>query len=478
MQRQAGAQAENGQGEGGGVGGTKVDGETTTPLPTSQAPAGEDPGAEAPIDPTVDPPVEGLPLLSSEAGWLVRFKAGTKEDQMKEFASERGGEFQFAFKSLPIAYIRAEERDAQAMRQDTRALHVERDAAVEFYDTQTRQAIRQHLVVDPVTGLKDALGNPIDGRGVGVAVVDTGINALHTDLGYVPTGLGGAVSANYKIASLAAIPLPNTDTSSGHGTHVAAIVAGQGTGNVAAKGVATGAKLYGFGAGDANTILWGAASFDWIAQNYNMVKPPIRVVTNSWGSGTTYDPNSALTQFTNLLINKGITVVWAAGNGAGTGATATTSAQCQIPTAGNICVGATDDQNTGNKDGPIASFSSRGKTGDASTWPDIMAPGVSVYSARPPAGYATGSGIADPNYVNLSGTSQAAPHVAGIVALMLQKHPTWSPETVEAKLKCNAYKFSDGASYSSITVSGCYGATAAYDKGAGLADAYAAVSAS
>lgn len=476
MQQQSDAKAENGQGEDGRVGGAKVDGESTAPLPTPPAPTGQEPDADPPI--YVDPPAEGLPLLSAEAGWLVRFKAGTSEEQMKSFSSERGGDFQFAFKSLPIAYIRAAERDAETMRQDTRALYVERNTAVEFYDTQTRQAIRQNLVVDPVTGLKDALGNPIDGRGVGVAVVDTGINALHTDLGYVPTGLGGVVTANYKIASLAAVPLPNTDTSSGHGTHVAAIVAGQGTGNANAKGVATGAKLYGFGAGDANTILWGAASFDWIAQNHNLVTPPIRVVTNSWGSGTTYDPNSALTQFTNLLIGKGIAVVWAAGNGGGTGATATTSAQCQIPTAGNICVGATDDQNTGNKDGPIASFSSRGKSTDASTWPDIMAPGVAVYSARPPAGYATGSGIADPNYVNLSGTSQAAPHVAGIVALMLQKHPTWSPATVEEKLKCNAYKFSDGASYSSVTVSGCSGATAAYDKGFGLADAYAAVSAS
>jgi serine protease AprX len=95
----------------------------------------------------------------------------------------------------------------------------------------------------------------------------------------------------------------------------------------------------------------------------------------------------------------------------------------------------------------------------------------------PPAGSTTGMGLLDPNYIVLSGTSQAAPHVAGVLALMLQKHPTWSPATLELKVKCTAYKFSDGASYASVTLPGCYGPTSSYDKGFGLVDAYSAVTA-
>lgn len=460
----------------GGVGGLSADGQAqhgaadgiaTPGLESSDFPLPAP--ALGPVEQVVEVPVSVRGThgdLAAQVGWLVHFGTETSHEEMKQSAKGHGA-FVFALSSLPIAYILATEPDAKALARKDGVVRIERDAPVEFYDIESSLAIRLPDVTHAVTGLKDAYGNPIDGRGVGVAVVDSGINALHADLPYGPLVPGGLVSSNLKVESLTYTPMPNTDTTSGHGTHVAAILAGQGIGNPALKGVAPGVKLYGLGAGDAGTIAWAAQAFDWIAQNHDQVQPPIRVVSNSWGSQTAYDANSTTTQFVNLLVGKGMVVVFAAGNTGGTGATAQTSAQCQIPTPGVICVAAYDDLDTGTRNGKVASYSSRGATSQASTWPDVSAPGTNVLSARPPVGSTTGAGLSQ--YVQLSGTSMAAPHVSGTAALMLQKNPGLSPAQVEAKVKASAYKFSDGGAYSN----GSH-----FAKGSGLLDAYAAVVAS
>ena len=468
-----GAQSEAGRAQSGGLDGSRAPADAAPEqkappaavphVPTEAAPASVDVAPEeltGGIDEAAEPVTGDLP------GWLVRFESGTKEDAMGQMASDHGAHFVFALKALPIAYILATDAQGQEMAGDRRALHVEREASLQYYDSESKAALRVPQVMDPVTGLKDSAGKPIDGHGVGIAVVDTGVDALHPDLPYAPAVPGGVVVANYKVVGNEFVALQDTDTSAGHGTHVAAILAGQGTGNPAVRGVAPGAKVYGLGIGDATTTLWAAEAFDWVLQNHNAVSPKIRVVQNSWGSAGSYDPNAALSVYVNAMVAQGITVVFSAGNSAGDGSAAQTSWECQIPTAGVICVAGFDDLGTGTRDGKVGTYSSRGAIAIPATWPDLSAPGTNVLSARPPAGAVTGFGL-DVDYVQLSGTSQASPHVSGIVALMLQKNPAASPAQVEAKLKLTAYKFTDGGAY---TATGMH-----YAKGAGLADAYAAV---
>ena len=92
--------------------------------------------------------------------------------------------------------------------------------------------------------------------------------------------------------------------------------------------------------------------------------------------------------------------------------------------------------------------------------PDLVAPGVAITST-------VGTG-----YLAYSGTSMAAPHVAGIVAQLFQADPTATPAEIEDALKSSAYKYSFGAPYESAG-----GVTTSYDKGTGLVDVVAAVQA-
>ncbi len=117
----------------------------------------------------------------------------------------------------------------------------------------------------------------------------------------------------------------------------------------------------------------------------------------------------------------------------------------------------------------------------ASTWPDISAPGENITSACRPylvicatgLDFRNGPGALDIGTFNtISGTSMAAPHVAGIAAQLFQADPTATPAEVEQALKVSAHKFTDGAAYQP----GPSGTTS-YDKGYGLVDVVAAVAA-
>lgn len=399
--------------------------------------------------------------LRVRTGWLVHFAEGVdREDEMKDVVEGFGAVLVHAFHTFPLAYVQADPLQVRLLQNDTRVVLMERELPIDFYGTEAKQAIRQPQVVHPVTGLKDAAGNPIDGRGVAVAVVDTGIDTLHPDLGMAPAG---PVQRNVQILLDQAVDLPYNDVS-GHGTHVAAIVAGQGIGDADAKGVAPGAKIVGVGAVAPTTIVWATAALEWVLEHRNDQTPPIRVVTNSWG---TEEPSASVARYVNRLVDAGVVVVFAAGNDGGQGQNPSTSAQCQIDRPGVICVANYDDLGTGTRDGRIHEDSSRGDLNVPSTWPDISAPGTNVYSARPPEGLATGVGLTNPHYVRLTGTSQAAPHVAAVAAMMLQKNPALTPAQVQSHIEASAYKYADGGAYAA---SGSHVA-----KGFGLLDAYGAV---
>jgi serine protease AprX len=304
---------------------------------------------------------------------------------------------------------------------------------------------------DDVWAPRTAGGLGINGAGIGVAVVDSGINATHPDL-------QRRVVKNLKFVADVTVETNDSDTTSGHGTHVAGTIAGDGTASKTGTsgdlggygwytGVAPGANLVGLGVGDGRNIIWTLSAYNWIADNHRTYN--IRVVSNSWGplGGGPYDPNNSVSIAADDLANQGISVVFAAGNdGDNVGTTSNAPNTLNSYCGGQvICVA------SGQKNRQLSTFSSVGAP-DNSRTPTITAPGTRICATRNPHGITTGNttdaGLAAdtpgirpewlPYYTCISGTSMATPHVSGTVALMMQANPLLTPADVGAILRTTA----------------------------------------
>jgi serine protease AprX len=307
----------------------------------------------------------------------------------------------------------------------------------------------------------------ITGKGIGVAILDSGIDGLYNpDVAYPQYTIANvkvlfnqndlftfgkdAPKPIRKGATLVTPNIPNSETSVGHGTHVAGIVGGRGTASTGYyTGVAPGANLIGIGTGDILFIFFALAGFDYILdhqQQYN-----IKVVNNSWGTTGAFDPKDPVNEATKKLSNRGITVVFAAGNeGPGQNTLNPYSvAPWVIGVAATCKIGVADPTNSEDHcmldDGSnpleptdneprahvLADFSSRGIPGDPLYHPDISAPGVHIVSTRASTGTVLNaldlnhdaricniSVLNQAFYTCASGTSMASPHIAGVVALM------------------------------------------------------------
>lgn len=338
--------------------------------------------------------------------------------------------------------------------------------------TSTRAAQAAAVFENPETG------SPYDGSGVGIMIIDSGVDATH------PMFLDSAGNSKVK-RNLEVIPLgdflletdeavvedldgdDNTDDVGGHGTHVASIAAGYAvTTNegIDVVGAAPGADLYAISTATGPSTLYGiSAATDWTILHHK--EPcgaagdcaPIRVVNNSWGgtAGEKFDPNAALVQMQRALIAEGVVVVRSSGNSGGDGEQSTVTGGYKIdPMPGVITVANYDDANSGTRDGAVASTSSRGAKDDPFTWPDIAAPGSEILGAcRIQFDSCTplySSVDTDPDYGALSGTSMAAPHIAGYVALLMQANPDLTPREIEYTLEATAYQFEVDGEYTSI----------------------------
>ncbi|GAA3499614.1 S8 family serine peptidase [Streptomyces prasinosporus] len=240
-----------------------------------------------------------------------------------------------------------------------------------------------------------------DGKGVKIAVLDTGVDATHPDL-------KGQVTASKNFTSA-----PTTGDVVGHGTHVASIAAGTGAQSKGAfKGVAPGAKILNgkvlddAGFGDDSGIL---AGMEWAAAQ------GADIVNMSLGGMDTPETDPLEAAVDKLSAEKGILFAIAAGNEGPQSIGSPGSADSALT------VGAVDDKDK------LADFSSTGpRLGDGAVKPDLTAPGVDITAAS-----AKGNDIAKEvgekpaGYMTISGTSMATPHVAGAAALLKQQHPEW-----------------------------------------------------
>ncbi|GLF93239.1 S8 family peptidase [Streptomyces yaizuensis] len=255
-----------------------------------------------------------------------------------------------------------------------------------------------------------------DGRGVTVAVLDTGVDKSHADL-------KGQVVGERNFSDS-----PDARDRDGHGTHVASTVAGTGARSGGKhKGVAPGARILSAKVLDDESLGEDSgiiAGMDWaVAQGAD-------VINMSLGGRDQPGIDPLEAHVNKLSKETDVLFAIAAGNhgpDAGSlGSPGTADAA--------LTVGAVDDT------GRMASFSSRGpRAGDGAVKPDVTAPGVAVTAASA-RGSATAvqEGERPAGYVGISGTSMATPHVAGAAALLKQRHPSWSGERIKAVLTASA----------------------------------------
>ena len=364
-----------------------------------------------------------------------------------------------------IGSVSAQLRGAQiqGLSHDKNVAYISRDDVVfaKFDPVQTATTLA-------TAGIRE-IGAPdtwtrygVTGQGIGVAILDSGI-APHPDL-------AGRIVASVDLTSgLPGEPLVAAADPGGHGTHVAGLVAGDGTASGGLyTGVAPGAKLVDvrvIGSGGATTVSTLVRGMQWVLANraaYN-----IRVLNLSAGAPvTTSYKTDPLATAAEVLILAGVTVVVSAGNEGPGSSTITTPGSDPFV----ITVGAADDNGTPTLDDDSSpSWSSRGPTAiDAAAKPDLVAPGRKMVSLRSPGStldlelpdrQVAGLDPMAPAYFRLSGTSMAAPVVAGVVALVLEKNPGLTPAQVKHRLKATATPLAYGTPES--TGSGLVNALAA-----------------
>lgn len=301
---------------------------------------------------------------------------------------------------------------------------------------------------DDVWNLKDDKGRDIKGEGITIAIIDTGIDYTHPDLG----GCFGAdckVIDGYDFINDDADPMDDN----GHGTHCAGIAAGNGILN----GVAPEAKLYAYkvldakGRGSEDSVMAGIEA----SMDPNGDRDPsdhVDVISMSLGAicgfeyTTSCGPYDPMSQAIDNAVDNGVVAVIAAGN------EDEEYGEANITSPGTareaITVGATYKKDyigeywldRDPKLGQITSFSSRGPVKWDTNYmekPDVVAPGAIICSARYNEIFPERACL-DSNHIQMAGTSMATPHVAGAVALLKQAHPQWTPTEIKSYLKNTA----------------------------------------
>jgi len=291
-----------------------------------------------------------------------------------------------------------------------------------------------------------------DGAGIGVAVIDSGITSWHDDL----TGASSAQRVDAFVDFVNGRTQPYDDY--GHGTHVAGIIGGNGADSDGGRtGIAPAVRLIGLKVLDASghgRISDVIAALDWVVAHRDDFN--IRIVNLSVAAGV-YEPydTDPLTLAAERAVRAGLVVVAAAGNYGhdpqGRAVYGGITAPGNSPWV--LTVGATSHHGTVDRsDDTLATFSSRGPTLlDRGAKPDLVAPGVGIESLSDPnstfyttqAAYLLAGTVPTSYfpYLSQSGTSMAAPVVAGTVALMLQANPGLTPNAVKAILQYTAQKY-------------------------------------
>jgi serine protease AprX len=366
--------------------------------------------------------------------------------------------------NLPLALVYGPVAAMKAAVTTGAVIDVYPDEPIELLDTFSSDAM----------GAASARAAGLTGDGVTVAVVDSGCDASHPDLAdhvvhNVKLYSGEYVNLPPDSSSTIVVanetgPYQNTDVGSGHGTHVAGIIAADSTTDPAGGrlGVAPDASLVCYSIGEVVFTSAVVTAYDHMLDQPDMWS--VDVVNNSWGNSfQQYDPRHPVLVATKAVADNGAFVVFAAGNSGYTETEMSLNPFSQAPWVTSVAASDVRDA-TYNR----AEFSSNGLIFDNSQavtigagghtrflgdrigiyHPDVAAPGESISSTCSSAGTVVGP-CPPPTYTNATagGTSMAAPHVAGAAAVLLQANPNLTNDQLRMALQSTATpvaRFGDG----------------------------------
>ena len=364
---------------------------------------------------------------------IVVFRPGMDATARERVLRQAGGGAKKHFKRVnaSAATVHAHGRAALAGHPDVRA--VSPDRPVQMLGRKAGSGTDSIPQVAPPGVTRVAPSPlPVTGAGVGVAIVDTGIDFAHPDL---------------KVAAACFSAYRSCQDDEGHGTHVAGIVAALNN-HIDVVGVAPGATLYAVkvlnkkGSGTDSAVIEG---LEWVADNAATLSPPIRVVNMSLGREGTIDDSPALREAVQALYAAGIVVVVAAGNDE------YLEVDQQVPatypevfavastTAANgeaICRVKPIRRDTASWWSSDGAFDRATRIGVT-----ISAPGEEREDVDRNC-YITTVGLQSlrrgGGTTRMAGTSMAAPHVVGVIALLLEQAPGLAPEEIRSRIRRTA----------------------------------------
>jgi serine protease AprX len=334
---------------------------------------------------------------------------------------------------------------AARLRSDARVLAVTANASVQMLGSSYDPVADVNSLYNSEknTSVRGGWENGATGAGIDVAVVDSGVSPVEG------LSTAGKIINGPDLTPESQNAATRYLDTYGHGTHMAGIIAGHDAGVTTrlAKsntthflGVAADARIVSVKVADAHgssDVSQVIAGIDWVVQHARDPGMNIRVLNLSFGTNSTQsytlDPLAFAAE---IAWHKGIVVVVSAGNSGSAGITNPAIDPFVI------AVGAADTRGTKiTDDDEIPSFSSQGL---GNRDPDVVAPGVHVQSLRVAGSYVdtkyAGSGAIDSRFFRGSGTSQAAAFVSGAAALLIQAHPSYTPDQIKDQLRRSARK--------------------------------------
>ncbi|MFD5276808.1 S8 family serine peptidase [Pseudarthrobacter sp. NPDC092439] len=330
---------------------------------------------------------------SGEGQYIVRYAEGTDVvAEAKKLRAQNVGVGRTFSHAIRGAVVAATPAEAAALARSKQVLSVELDSPVAITESQQPAPWGLDRTDQRTLPLSRSYVYTSSGQGVSIYVVDTGVRASHVDF-------GGRVKAGWTAINDGR----NAGDCHGHGTHVAATAAGKTYGVAKSATVVPVRALKCDGSGLTSNVI---AGLDWIVGHHQSGSPA--VVNLSIGGFTSSSFDAAVMR----TVDDGMTVVAAAGN---LGRDACESSPARVPSALTVAASDSADRQ--------ASWSNYGRC------VDLYAPGVGITAAWYTSDTATES---------LSGTSMAAPHVAGAAAVLLSADPDATPADISASILANA----------------------------------------
>lgn len=346
-------------------------------------------------------------LINALPDWQVGVIIETRPRSSVWRAALHSLPVEHCYERLPAFSARLEVRELVALLRDSGVVRVYRDVEVQAIGLSIPFLSRPPAValvdVADIVGAREAWEAGLKGMGIRVAVVDTGVDNEH-------------ITLQGRVVSQADFTGEGKSDGHGHGTMVAGCIAGQHDrycGMAPAALILDAKVLNRRGLGLMSDVMAGV---EWAADE------GAQIINLSLGVRGPTDGQDPLSRLCNIVSSQGIVVIAAAGNSGPRAQSVGSPAGAK----GVIAVGAT------HKDDSLARFSARGPTADGRSKPDLCAPGVDIIGPRA-HGTSMGHPI-DEWFTQASGTSFAAPIVAGCIALLLQARSGIAPKDVLKQL--------------------------------------------